>query len=82
MVDQRLGNVTLAATSLDLGASATGTLQYTVLEGNQPGTLVNTADASGETPLGSNISQQDSVVVTVPDVTTQIYRVYLPLINR
>jgi hypothetical protein len=36
-------------------------------------------DAGGETPLGATVSQQESVVVQVPERT---YTGYLPLISR
>ena len=79
VVDQRLGSVTLIATSLDPGESATGTLQYTILESDQPGTLVNAVDASGETPLATTVTQQRSVTVVVPESS---YTLYLPLVAR
>jgi hypothetical protein len=78
VVDQRLGSVSLTATNLDPGASATGTLQYTVLAGDQPGTLVNTADASGESPLGSTVGEQKVVVVVVPAYE----ELFLPLVYK
>ncbi|MBN1322435.1 MAG: DUF11 domain-containing protein, partial [Methanotrichaceae archaeon] len=45
LVDDQLGPVTLDKTSLQLGKSATGTLEYTIINGDLPGPLGNIVTA-------------------------------------
>jgi uncharacterized repeat protein (TIGR01451 family) len=53
-MDDKLGAVTLDATTLATGASTQGELTYTVLESDLPGPLVNSVEVTGTTPLGGH----------------------------
>ncbi len=63
VVDDVLGPITLAATTLAPGESTTGTATYTVVEGDIPGAIVNVAVATGETPDGDEVSDEDDAIV-------------------
>ena len=67
--DSALGAVTLDATTLAPGATATGTLQYTVEASDLPGPLVNTVEAEGTSPVGTVVKAQGSATVGVIDPT-------------
>jgi uncharacterized repeat protein (TIGR01451 family) len=81
--DSALGAVTLDTTTLAPGATATGTLNYTVQASDLPGPLVNTVEAQGTSPVGTVAKDQDSATVGVidpnPAVPTDIF---LPLIKK
>jgi uncharacterized repeat protein (TIGR01451 family) len=63
VTDNRLGNITLAATILAPSASTTGTATYTIQAGDLP--LTNIATTSGA-PVGGGPAVTDSSTVTIP----------------
>jgi uncharacterized repeat protein (TIGR01451 family) len=63
--DTPLGTVTLSSTTLAVGASATGTLTYTVQAGDLPGPLVSTVEAEGTSPTGTVVKGTDSATVSI-----------------
>jgi len=77
--DDQLGPVTLGAASLAPGASTSGVLTYTVVEGDLPGPLVNTVTVTGTPPAGNPVTGTDTVSVTLLPAG---YRIYLPLVIR
>ena len=79
--DDRLGAVALDATTLAPGATATGTLAYTVQSSDLPGPLVDTVTGVGVTPLSTQVQGQDSATVAVIDPTPPA-TLYLPIIQR
>jgi uncharacterized repeat protein (TIGR01451 family) len=84
--DNRLGSVTLASSSLAPGASTTGTLTYTVLEGDLPGPLTNTVSVTGMPTVGAAVVSQATVSVQLttspPTDPDQEQVLNLPLISR
>jgi uncharacterized repeat protein (TIGR01451 family) len=82
--DSLLGNVPLNTTSLAVGASAIGTLSYTVQTADLPGPLVNTVEAAGTAPLGTLVKDQTSVTVSVidPNPVSALSSLYLPTMNK
>ncbi len=63
--DDRLGPITLVATSLNVGESTTGTATYTILAGDLP--LTNIASVSGNPPNGAPpVTDSDRVTVRPP----------------
>jgi uncharacterized repeat protein (TIGR01451 family) len=82
--DDLLGVVTLSATTLEPGASATGTLTYTVTTSDLPGPLTNMVETAGTSPVGTVVKAQDSATVVVKDPDGLIVPsvIYLPLIQR
>jgi uncharacterized repeat protein (TIGR01451 family) len=64
-VDNKLGAVTLGTTSLTKGKSTSGTLSYTVQESDLPGPLDNTVDVSGDSPLGTTVTDSKSLLVAL-----------------
>jgi hypothetical protein len=82
--DSALGPVTLSAATLAPGASATGTLNYTVQASDLPGPLVNTVEAQGTSPVGTVVKGTDSATVSVvdPNPPVEPSELYLPLIQK
>jgi uncharacterized repeat protein (TIGR01451 family) len=61
VVDDMLGSITLGTNYLIPGGSTTGTATYTVVEGDLPGPIVNTATATGYGVCNcEQVSDQDS----------------------
>ncbi|MBP8291183.1 MAG: hypothetical protein KAX65_00330, partial [Caldilineaceae bacterium] len=79
--DDRLGAVALNATTLAPGATAMGTLAYTVQSSDLPGPLVDTVTGVGVTPLGRQVKGQDLATVAVIEPTPPV-TIYLPIIRR
>jgi len=65
VVDDKLGSITLGITTLSPGASTTGTATHTVVEGDLPGPIVNTANATGTPPVGSDVTDTDNETVSL-----------------
>ncbi len=63
VVDDKLGPITLAKTTLAPGESTTGTASTTVAAADAPGQLVNVATAAGEGPGGERVTDQDDASV-------------------
>lgn len=63
--DDQLGSVTLGAASLAPGASTQGQLATIVLESDLPGPLSNVVHVSGESPLGTTVTDIKGVLVSV-----------------
>ncbi len=61
--DDQLDEVPLNATTLAPGATATGNRNYTVLEEDLPGPLVNTVTVTGTTSLDEQVTAEDSASV-------------------
>ncbi|MFQ5399230.1 MAG: multicopper oxidase domain-containing protein [Anaerolineae bacterium] len=61
--DDKLGSITLDATTLAPGATATGTASHTVVEGDLPGPITNTVTAAGTPPVGAAVSSSASASV-------------------
>ncbi|MFQ5399226.1 MAG: hypothetical protein ACE5E7_06465, partial [Anaerolineae bacterium] len=57
--DDRLGPITLSSTTLLPGESASGSLSYTIVEGDLPGPLTNTVTVSGTPPVGVDVTGSD-----------------------
>jgi uncharacterized repeat protein (TIGR01451 family) len=64
VVADAFGSVTLSTSSLALGAEATGSTSYTVLESDLP-TLDNTVTVTGTTPAGDEVSDTASASVAL-----------------
>jgi hypothetical protein len=79
--DDRLGAVALDANTLAPGATAAGTLAYTVQSSDLPGPLVDTVTGVGVTPLSTQVKGQDSATVAVIEPTPSP-TLYLPIIQR
>ena len=79
--DSRLGAITLDATTLAPGASASGTAAYLVQGSDLPGPLANTATASGDSPAGTTVQDQDTAVVSVIS-PAQPSDQYLPVVLK
>jgi len=75
--DDRLGLVELGATSLLPGVGASGTLTYTVIEGDMPGPLTNTVTVTGTPTLGLPVTAKAGFVLTLGEPWEIIY---LPLV--
>ena len=82
--DDLLGVVTLSATTLAPGASATSTLTYTVKTGDLPGPLTNVVATEGTSPVGTVVRDQDSATVVVidPNPPSPSAELYLPMILK
>ncbi len=63
LVDDKLGAITLAKTTLAPGESTTGTATATVATTDLPGPLVNVATVTGETPDGQEVTDEDDALV-------------------
>ena len=63
--DDKIGQIILNKTKLASGQAASGTSIYTVLEGDLPGPLVNTATASGTDILGETVTRYGGASVTL-----------------
>jgi hypothetical protein len=74
--DDRLGPVTLAATSLAPGISTVGTLAYIVVAGDLPA-ITNTVTGTGTPPAGPPVTAEASLVLPVSK-----HHIYLPLVLR
>ncbi len=73
LTDDKLGEINLEKTSLNPGASTTGSATHLVTEDDLPGPLINTATAQGIPPTGAadQVTGIDSVSVTLtsnPDI--------------
>jgi hypothetical protein len=64
--DDKLGTVTLGASTLAPGASTTGTATYTVLAGDADSTIVNVATARGRGPDGTEVIGEASASIAIP----------------
>lgn len=78
MVDERLGDVPLQATSLEPGESTSGSLSYTLQE-EDVGTFVITVKASGKSAAGAVATAEDTIAIMV---TPGVYRSYVPVMAR
>jgi len=66
LVDDILGTITLTATELAPGDSATGTASHTVTQDDvDAGEIVNIAVATGTPPIGPNVQDDDTETVTL-----------------
>ena len=65
--DDKLGAVTLGATSLAPGEGTSGVLNYTVVEGDLPGPLVNTVTVTGTPPVGDDVYGTTDELVTISE---------------
>ncbi|MGD8487718.1 MAG: SdrD B-like domain-containing protein [Anaerolineae bacterium] len=74
--DDRLGPVLLGSMSLRPGASTSGTLAYTVAEGDLPGPIVNTATVTGTSLVGRDVTDSDAVSVSLSNFSTISGRVF------
>ena len=72
VADNRLGAVALNATTLAPGATAAGALPYVAQVADILATLGNTANASGQPPLGAAVTGQASTVVDVTGAAIQV----------
>ena len=79
--DDLLGAVTLSATTLAPGASATGTLTYTVKTSDLPGPLTNVVETEGTSPVGTVVKDQDSATIVIIEPIPPA-ELYLPLILK
>jgi uncharacterized repeat protein (TIGR01451 family) len=61
--DDVLGPITLSSTTIEPGASVTGTATYTVTDSDVPGPIVNVATGSGTTPDGATVTDTDDETV-------------------
>ncbi len=61
--DDKLGAVTVDQTTLAPGQKATGTATYTIAESDMPGPLVNRVVATGNDPVGNQLSSSASATV-------------------
>ena len=78
-VDDALGAVPLAVTTLAPDEWTSGTLTYTVVEADLPGPLVNSVTVTGTPPVGADVIASDDASVTL--VETE-YRVWLPIVFK
>ena len=65
VVDDMLGSVTLGTTTLVPDQSTSGTKTYTVVEGDLPGPIINTATATGTDPVGGVVTDLASESVSI-----------------
>jgi uncharacterized repeat protein (TIGR01451 family) len=63
--DDKLGKITTDRTSLAPGESASGTITYTVLEGDLPGPIINTVTATATDSLRQPVTATASATVTL-----------------
>jgi len=63
VTDNKLGTITLGKTTLSPDGSTTGTKTYTVVEGDLPGPIVNTATATGTPPVGGAVTDTVHVLI-------------------
>ena len=64
-VDNRLGSVSLASTTLAPGAATSGALSHVVVESNLPGPLTNTVVTTGTPPVGPVVTASDAASVNL-----------------
>jgi uncharacterized repeat protein (TIGR01451 family) len=77
--DDRLDwNIDLNRTTLKPGEIAVGTANYTVVSGDLPGPIVNTATATGTDPQGDEIEDEDAVTVPLYLLVPEISLVKTP----
>jgi uncharacterized repeat protein (TIGR01451 family)/LPXTG-motif cell wall-anchored protein len=69
LTDDKLGPITLAATTLAPGASTTGTATTTVTAGALPGPLVNLATVTGTAPDQTTVTATDDATVGLGALT-------------
>ena len=74
-VDNLLGAVTLSATELAPGDSATGSLQHVVIEGDLPGPIDNRVDAEGTAPDSSTVTDSASESVDLESISLTIKKI-------
>ncbi len=77
-VDDRLGEVTLSASSLEAGAWTSGTLSY-VLQESDIGTLVSKVTVSGKSAAGAEVSDEDTTAI---EVRRGVYRSFVPALMK
>ncbi|PNX46122.1 MAG: hypothetical protein BV456_12695, partial [Thermoplasmata archaeon M8B2D] len=65
VMDDKLGTITLGTATLAPGGSTSGTATYTVVEGDLPGPIVNTATATGIDPTGGTVTDSDTESVAL-----------------
>jgi uncharacterized repeat protein (TIGR01451 family) len=63
LIDDMLGGISLAATSLDAGNSTTATSSHVVTAGDLPGPIVNTANVTGTNPQAQPVSATSEEVL-------------------
>ncbi len=71
LTDSRFGNIPLSSTNLTAGENITATFTYTVVVGDLPGPIVNSANVTGQGSTGNTISASSnnvSVEVGLPDI--------------
>jgi uncharacterized repeat protein (TIGR01451 family) len=64
-IDDRLGAVTLLATSLSPGISTSGVLAYVVTEDDLPGPITNTVSVTGTSHVGALVTDQDTYSIAL-----------------
>ncbi|MCO6452946.1 MAG: VWA domain-containing protein, partial [Caldilineales bacterium] len=65
LVDNKLGAISLGATTLAPGQSTSGAASYTVQLADVPGTIVNVATVTARTPSGAQVQDSDDASVRV-----------------
>lgn len=77
-VDDKLGEITLAAATLAAGESTSGTLSY-VLQESDIGTLVFTVTVTGKSDAGAEVTAEDTVAI---EVRPSVYRSFIPVLSK
>jgi uncharacterized repeat protein (TIGR01451 family) len=62
LTDSKLGAIALSATSLAVGENVTAARKYTVVAGDFPGPLTNTANVTAISPTGATITAASNLV--------------------
>ena len=70
--DDMLGTIALGKTSLGQGDNVTATAKHTVVIGDFPGPVANTATATGTDPLGNTVTDNATVEVALNAYTASI----------
>jgi hypothetical protein len=72
LIDNKLGNIPLAKSSLAPGSSVTATSKYTVTLTDLPGPIVNTATATAKDPAGNAITAASAPVTVKLKVNKEL----------
>ena len=65
--DDQLGAIALVSTTLEISESTSGVLTYTVVEGDLPGPLANTATATATSSVSGTVVASDTVTVSLSE---------------
>ncbi len=77
-VDDRLGEIPLAANSLEAGAWTSATLSY-ILQESDIGTLVSKVTVSGKSAAGAEVGDEDTIAI---EVRQGVYRSFVPALMK